>query len=84
MSVGCLSKRGGSTVAGPLNEDAFLEVLLDVEAESYEFVEGDNGTLAEVCTAVEALEAITTILKGQNYHVLEAELFLASHEYYCD
>ena len=76
--TGCVGwmfdQKGFITVAGPLNEDAFLEVLLEAGADSFEFVEGDPEPLAEVSTPVADLEGVTKHLKAQDYRVLEADL----------
>lgn len=76
--TGCVgwmfAQKGAITVAGPLNEDAFLEVLLEVGAESFEMIAGDTEPLAEVCTRVADLERVATVLKDQDYAVLESEL----------
>ncbi|MBW4552506.1 MAG: YebC/PmpR family DNA-binding transcriptional regulator [Aphanocapsa sp. GSE-SYN-MK-11-07L] len=73
--VGWMFKQTGIvTVIAPPDEEAFLEVLLEAGADSYEIVELEEATLAEVTTGVSQLEALSQVLKQQDYSVQEAEL----------
>jgi YebC/PmpR family DNA-binding regulatory protein len=76
--LGCVGwmfeSKGIITVAGPLTaEESFLEILLDLEAQSYEIVEDDNGDLIEVCTHPNDLEHIAEQLISRDYIVQESE-----------
>lgn len=76
--TGCVGwlfqQRGIISVAGPVDEDQLLESLVEAGADSYEFVEEDDQTIAEVSTEVSLLETVTAALKTQNFQVLDAEI----------
>lgn len=73
--VGWMFKQTGIvTVIAPTDEEAFLEVLLEAGADSYEIIDSEEATLAEVTTGVSQLEALSQALKQQGYSVHEAEL----------
>ncbi|WP_299490941.1 YebC/PmpR family DNA-binding transcriptional regulator [Acaryochloris sp. IP29b_bin.137] len=76
--TGCVGwmfqQRGIISVAGPVDEDQLLESLVEAGADSYEFVEEDDQTIAEVSTVVSLLETVTAALKSQKFQVLDAEL----------
>lgn len=76
--TGCVgwmfNQTGIVTVIAPPDEEAFLEVLLEAEADSYEIVESEEATLAEVTTGVSQLETLSQVLKQHGYSVQEAEL----------
>lgn len=76
--TGCVGwmfqQRGIISVAGPVNEDQLLESLVEAGADSYEFVEEDDQTIAEVSTAISSLETVTEALKVQRFQVLDAEV----------
>lgn len=61
------------TIAAPADEEAFLEVLLEAGADTYELIETEAGTIAEIVTEVTNLEHLATVLKAQNYPVREVE-----------
>ena len=75
--TGCVGwmfqQRGIISVLGPVDEDQLLESLIEAGADSYEFVEEDDQTIAEVSTEVTELEAVTAALKTENFRVLDAE-----------
>ncbi len=77
--TGCVGwmfeQKGILTIAGPIqDEEAFLEVLLDQGAESYELITNEEDEpQAEVCAEVVALEVLSQALQTQGYQVLEAE-----------
>ncbi len=76
--TGCVGwmfeSKGIITLAGPLtNEEAFLEALLELGAESYELLEDGANTLVEVCTHPNDLEKIAESLQTQGYKVQESE-----------
>lgn len=76
--TGCVGwmfqQRGIIAVQCPVDEDQLLESLVEAGADSYEFVEEDQQTLAEVSTAVPLLEPVTDILKARQFQVLDAEI----------
>lgn len=76
--TGCVGwmfqQRGIISIMNPPDEEHFLESLLEVGADSYEFVEEDDQTIAEVSTEVTVLETITEALKTQSFEVREAEV----------
>jgi YebC/PmpR family DNA-binding regulatory protein len=76
--TGCVSwmfkQAGLVTVVAPSDEEAFLEVLLQAGADSYELIEDEAETLAEVTTAINQLEKLNQSLTEAGYQVQEAEL----------
>ncbi|WP_299416132.1 YebC/PmpR family DNA-binding transcriptional regulator [Acaryochloris sp. IP29b_bin.148] len=76
--TGCVGwmfqQRGIISVLGPVDEDRFLESLIEAGADSYEFVEEEEHAIAEVSTTVPELEAVTIALKAQNFQVVDAEI----------
>jgi YebC/PmpR family DNA-binding regulatory protein len=60
-------------VAAPTDEESFLEVLLEAGADSYELVDLEEETIAEVVTSVLNLEALSQALQHSGYKVREAE-----------
>jgi YebC/PmpR family DNA-binding regulatory protein len=75
--TGCVgwmfNQNGIVTMVAPSDEEAFLEVLLEAGADSYEIVESEQTTFAEVITAVSQLEAASQLLKAHGYAVQDAE-----------
>ncbi len=75
--TGCVgwmfNQNGIVTVVAPSDEEAFLEVLLEAGADSYEIVQSEEATLAEVITSVSQLEAVSQVLKTHGYTVQDAE-----------
>jgi YebC/PmpR family DNA-binding regulatory protein len=58
----------------PFDEDAILELCLDVGAESYEWIETEADLGVEVVTAPEDLEALTQRLQARGYPIAQTEL----------
>lgn len=72
--VGWMFKQAGVvTIVAPREEEAFLEVLLQAGADSYELIEDEELTLAEITTAVNQLEALSQSLIEAGYQVQDAE-----------
>ena len=75
--TGCVSwmfeQKGLITIIGPVDEDALLETLLEVGADTYELIPDEEEPCAEVCTELGGLEAVTRALQEQGYQVREAE-----------
>lgn len=76
--TGCVGwmfeSKGIITLAGPLaDEEAFLETMLELGAESYEILEEDDEIWVEVCTHPNDLEQIAEPLQTQGYTVKESE-----------
>ena len=76
--MGCVGwmfeSKGMITLAGPLDdEEAFLEMLLELGAESYEILDDTEESLVEVCTHPNDLEKIAEPLQTQGYAVKESE-----------
>ncbi len=76
--TGCVgwmfNQTGIVTVIAPTDEEAFLEVLLEAGADSYEIIESEEAILAEVTTGISQLETLSQGLKQHGYSVQEAEL----------
>jgi YebC/PmpR family DNA-binding regulatory protein len=82
--IGCVGwmfeSKGIITLVGPLtDEEAFLEALLELGAESYEILEDEAETLVEVCTHPNDLEQIAEPLQTQGYTVQESETRWLAH-----
>ncbi|PSB18744.1 YebC/PmpR family DNA-binding transcriptional regulator [Phormidesmis priestleyi ULC007] len=59
-------KRGRNrTLDDAVNEEEFLDVCLEGGAETYELIDTEDGTVAEVLTEVENLEALSQTLKNK-------------------
>ncbi|MGF1603183.1 MAG: YebC/PmpR family DNA-binding transcriptional regulator [Thermosynechococcaceae cyanobacterium] len=75
--LGCVGwmfeSKGIITLTGPTDEEALLETLLDLGAQSYETIEDEEGNLIEICTHPNDLEQIAEQLPSQGYRVQESE-----------
>lgn len=76
--MGCVGwmfeSKGMITLAGPIvDEEVFLETLLELGAESYEILDDVEESLVEVCTHPNDLEKIAEPLQTQGYAVQESE-----------
>jgi YebC/PmpR family DNA-binding regulatory protein len=66
---------GVVTIDKPADEEAFLLDLIEVGAETYEFLDlEDDDEVAEVITGTIELEAVSQDLKAAGYQVRDAEL----------
>jgi YebC/PmpR family DNA-binding regulatory protein len=65
---------GVVTLTQPKDEETFLLDVIEVGAETYEFIDLDeDDTIAEVITSTTELEAVSKGLKALNYQVRDAE-----------
>lgn len=76
---GCVSwmfnQIGVITVSNPPSEDEFLEIVLDLDVDTFDFFEDDDqACYAEVYTNVGTLDALAQSLKDANLTIIEAEL----------
>jgi transcriptional/translational regulatory protein YebC/TACO1 len=67
-------QKGVVTLVGAVGEDQLLEASLEGGAESYELIEEEDGSGAEVFTEVSNLEILNHTLKGKGLPVREVEL----------
>ncbi|MDX2241085.1 MAG: YebC/PmpR family DNA-binding transcriptional regulator [Leptolyngbyaceae cyanobacterium bins.302] len=65
--------RGRRSDITPVNEEALLEAFLEGGAETYELIEGEDGTQAEAFTDVANLETLSQTLKDKNLNVAQVE-----------
>jgi transcriptional/translational regulatory protein YebC/TACO1 len=68
------AQKGVVALVPPIDEEQLLEASLEGDAESYELIDNQDGTLAEVFTDVENLEALSQILKDKGFTVSDVEL----------
>lgn len=76
--TGCVSwmfeQKGVVIIEGKIDEEMLLETLLEANADTYELIEEEDFTGAEILTTVENLEKMQQLLKKHNFQVQEAEL----------
>ncbi len=76
--TGCVSwmfvHTGVVVIAGAVEEEELLEASLEGSAQSYELIEDEDGTSAEVFTEVGNLETLSQLLKDKGFAVNEVEL----------
>lgn len=75
--TGCVGwmfeQKGVVTVGGDIDEDALLDASIEGGADTYEIIEVDEETAADVFTDPTQLETLQTILKDRNYKILQTE-----------
>lgn len=76
--TGCVSwmfeQKGVVTVLGTINEEELLDTSVEGGAETYELVEDEDTSGAEVFTDIVGLERLSQTLRSKGYLVAEAEL----------
>lgn len=76
--TGCVSwmfeQKGVVTIKGSVTEDQLLEASIEGGAETYELLEEEESSVAEVFTEVSNLENLNQVLKDNGLSVQEAEL----------
>ncbi|NJL38887.1 MAG: YebC/PmpR family DNA-binding transcriptional regulator [Leptolyngbyaceae cyanobacterium SL_5_9] len=76
--TGCVGwmfeQKGVVTLIGEIDEDELLEASLEGDAESYELVEVDESTGAEVFTEPTHLETLSQALQEKGYRIHQTEL----------
>ncbi|NCJ07970.1 YebC/PmpR family DNA-binding transcriptional regulator [Synechococcales cyanobacterium C] len=76
--TGCVGwmfdQKGILTISDPLDEEVFLEALVESGAETYELIQEEDEIFAEVCVEVTQLDTVAQALKTQGYTIQEAEL----------
>jgi YebC/PmpR family DNA-binding regulatory protein len=76
--TGCVSwmfaQKGVVVLAGEIDEDFLLETLVEGGADTYELIDDEEESGAEVYTEIANLENLSQILKDKNFAVTEVQL----------
>jgi len=76
--TGCVSwmfeQKGVASLSGPVDEEALLSTALDAGAESYDLIDIDGTSGADVFTATGQLESLVSMLEAADFDVMQAEL----------